>query len=518
MSLTPRFTLDDEYLKGMSCAICNNPNLTITHVEKYPDFVACNRCGAAFVVENEGSWVMYGKIPAEYPQTSQFALRQWTWLDAVAQRAADEREMEAAPSFTGEQQAEEIEVKPPDIKASAPSVTEEISPEQVDEVLEPSLIEDEIHKPELEEDLAYASPLTESILPQIEGDLDTLLKDELLESISDETLSLDEDLIPTPFEPIEQIETGGEDQPARMDDELFPDIELVDEKAVEEIIPKRTDTDAAFPVEGFAQQELVTPLQEQRKPEEGEESLEDKPSSIPIGEPEPDERFRVTIRGSQPKYPKNYCSHCLRTPVRLKAIMRASLPDPLRTGKRKLVPLDLPFCKDCQNRMNAQSEEERNARLLAFLISGLIALIAIVATMALGVINLSENPTTSLIVLLIVAILGFSIPLLIFLNRASRYPPPRDAAFVLSTLIVNESGDDLTEFEWRNLGYAELFRQVNQTNAIGEVVPIQDRVTFTEIPSVEIPDEKEQQPKPKPRKKLFKKDKPAADPHNQPDM
>ena len=93
MSLTPRSTIEDDFVNGIRCAICGNPGLQVSHLEKYPDFVTCNQCGAAFIVENEGSWVMYGKIPAEYPETSQFALRQWTWLDAVAQKAEDEREM-----------------------------------------------------------------------------------------------------------------------------------------------------------------------------------------------------------------------------------------------------------------------------------------------------------------------------------------------------------------------------------------------------------------------------------------
>lgn len=102
MALTPRLTLDEAAINGMKCAICVSTELKIIHVDKYPDFVSCNQCGSAFVIEREGSWVMYGKIPQEYPETSQFALKQWTWLDAVAQRAEDERTEKSKPLETSD--------------------------------------------------------------------------------------------------------------------------------------------------------------------------------------------------------------------------------------------------------------------------------------------------------------------------------------------------------------------------------------------------------------------------------
>jgi hypothetical protein len=146
--------------------------------------------------------------------------------------------------------------------------------------------------------------------------------------------------------------------------------------------------------------------------------------------------------------------------------------------------------------MNAQSDDEKNTRTLTFLISGVVALIAIVVTLVLGLVDLSEDLTSSIIILLIVGVLGFSVPLLIGLARAGGYPPPRDAAIVLSTLLVNEAGDDLTEFEWRNPGYAELFRQVNQDKAVGDVTPVKDRATFIEIQPADADEEKEQQTEP----------------------
>jgi hypothetical protein len=511
MALTPRNTLNEEFIKGMSCAICGNPILTINHIEKYPDFVSCNQCGAAFVVENEGSWVMYGKIPAEYPQTSEFALRQWTWLDAVAQRAADEREMGSAPPFTPQEPPQEVDIAPSEIKESAPTLIEDSSHDQAEEVFEPAPLEDQIRKNEIVEDMVQHPPYPESIQTYPEEELEIPVEDDFLESISDDTFELDEELIPSPFEPIDRIETDTEARPDRIEDEIFPAFEGLDEGTQDALFAERPDTSVHFTEERSAEEELIAPIRVQKIPDKLEERSEEKPSSIPVGEPEPDKRFRVTIRGGRTNYPKNFCAHCLRTPVKDKTIMRGNLPDPNRPGKRRLVSLDLPFCRDCQKRMNAQSEEEKNARLLAFLLSGLVALIGIVATLASGIINPGENLLGSLTVLLIVGILGFSIPLLIMLSRASRYPPPRDAAFVLSTLMVNESGVDLTEFEWRNLGYAELFRQVNQANAVGEVVSTQDRVTFTEIPQEKIQEKKEKQPKSKPSKKPIEEDKIVAD-------
>jgi hypothetical protein len=71
---------------------------------------------------------------------------------------------------------------------------------------------------------------------------------------------------------------------------------------------------------------------------------------------------------------------------------------------------------------------------------------------------------------------------------------------------VNESGEELTEFEWRNPGYAELFRQVNQENTLGEVTPIQDRVSFKEIPPTKTQEKKERPPKSKPSMKPTRED------------
>lgn len=499
MSLTPRITLNEEYIDGLSCAICGNPNLTINRVEKYPDFVSCDQCGSAFVVENEGSWVMYGKIPADYPLTSQFALRQWTWLDAVAQRAADEREM-VTPSVVPEAPEQVIAESPDQISESTPPIPEEIPQDQIDARLKAAALEIETPENEMVEVAEQISPFTEEIETPLEEKFEPAAYEESPQPPLDQVTAPEEVIVPTPFEPVEVPPPKREVQSDLIEEKESPSgVDQFLDKVMEETVEEIPQVSTSFSDEVPVSQKVSPPVAEEKGPPDTPTTPEDKPSSVPVGEPEPDRRFRVTIRGSRTNYPKNYCAHCLRTPVKDKTIMQGNLPDPNRPGKRKRVPLDLPFCKDCQKRMNAQSDGERNARTLTFLISGLIALIAIVITLVLGIIDFSENLTSSIIILLIVAVLGFSVPLLIGLSRASGYPPPRDAAIVLSTLLVNESGDDLTEFEWRNPGYAELFRQVNQDKTVGNVTPVKDRATFIEIEPADAVDEKEQQAEPEVR-------------------
>ena len=493
MSLTPRVTLNDEFIEGLSCAICGNPNLTINHVENYPDFVSCDQCGSAFVVENEGSWVMYGKIPADYPLTSQFALRQWTWLDAVAQRAADEREMGTSP-VVPEEPKQVIEESPDQITESAAPIVEEISQDQIDARLKAAALEMETPEIEVVEATEEVSPAIEEIETPLEEIFEPAAREETPQPPEDLISAPEEIIVPTPIEPVEEPPPKPEIQLDQVEEKGGPpEVDQFLDKVMEETAEELPQVSTSVSVEAPVLQEVTPPVTEERRPADTPAPPEEEPSSVPVGEPEPDRRFRVTIRGGRTNYPKNFCSHCLRTPVRDKTIMQAYLPDPNRPGKRKRVPLDLPFCKDCQKRMNAQSDDERNARTLTFLISGLIAMIAVVVTLVLGLVDFGENLTSSIIILLVVAVLGFSVPLMIGLARAGGYPPPRDAAIVLSTLLVNEAGDDLTEFEWRNPGYAELFRQVNQDKAVGEVTPVKDRASFIEIQPAEPDEESEQQ-------------------------
>jgi len=502
MALTPRITLEDSYVQGMKCAICGNPDLVVVHVAKYPDFVSCNLCGAAFVVENEGSWVMYGKIPADYPETNQFALRQWTWLDAVAHKAKDEREAKSPPSIIPQEPIEQPIPTPSQAKEGAPTFFDKISTIQESETLKSPPAESKFQEEKISEEVIYSPPTLDEFNILEEAKPKPLIQDEEHGSLSEDFPELEKILAASLPESIDLFETKEEDQAnISMEERLFPELKILEDETKEEIAAPTPDLDFQFPEKGTLQREIVQPISIPEKPVMDGESAKIKPSTAPVGEPEPDKRFRVTVQGSPPKYPQNYCAHCLRTPVKTKAVMRGSLPDPNHPGKRKLIRMELPFCKDCQKRMNAKSDDEKNAKLISFLISGLIALVAIIVTLAFGLVDLKDNLLSGSIILIVIAILGFSIPLMISLTWAGQNPPPRDAAFVLSTLLVSESGEDRTDFEWRNPGYAELFRQVNQERTIGRVLPIQDRITFLEVQPEKIEPSEKNKTKPKPPKK-----------------
>jgi hypothetical protein len=264
MALTPRLALDEKFISGMKCAICESPELKIVHVDKYPDFISCAQCGSAFVVESEGSWVMYGKIPQEYPETSQFALKQWTWLDAVAQRAEDERREKSAPP-TPVDPASVVVDNLPEPVVSSPPVYQEIPPEPATD-LPPTVIDPPIEttgspQPFIEE---TPSPPMDELYPEepfpVVEDIDDglpqmppfpkeviILGDESSDfsSLEDATPSFmepgpEEVIVPTPFDPIEVpevIETEAsqsmpEEKVQDDDHELFEDFS---EPIVEEI-------------------------------------------------------------------------------------------------------------------------------------------------------------------------------------------------------------------------------------------------------------------------------------------
>ncbi|MEX0788532.1 MAG: hypothetical protein WD040_07020 [Anaerolineales bacterium] len=88
---TPRKTLIDGFADSLTCAICGQATLMLVHHAQLPDHVTCSNCGSAFVVEDGGDRVMYGKIPESYPVVRRFALRQWAWPEAIARKAAPER-------------------------------------------------------------------------------------------------------------------------------------------------------------------------------------------------------------------------------------------------------------------------------------------------------------------------------------------------------------------------------------------------------------------------------------------
>jgi hypothetical protein len=537
MTLKPRNTIDDQYIDGLNCAICGQSDLRVAHLSKYPDFVSCGNCGSAFVVEDQGSWIMYGKVPSEYPETSEFALRQWTWLDAVRERATDEREgvlvsspeptqppgMESAP-FTEDApppedgHGPEIEAVEP-IEEAAPTLTDTpiVSP-FVDQSRDDSFSVPPSAGSAIEETFApkdeelipsdsqpssgvfpppptVSEPLVDEAAeeepPAEESDTEEPLaapvspffiepESDFLESTEEATFLPEESAQPIdapksgPF--AEQIEPD-QAEVSPFIDRLEKEIStpLPDRGSEAPLTEERVDPPPPFgsPIAETSDQAVATVAD---APAEAEFEDED---DVPEGEPEEGFRYRVLVQGSQLKFPKNVCAHCLRRPVSLGATVRGTLPDPNNPGERNPLAFSLPLCRDCKRRADARSEEEKSALLQAHLISGIVAVFLVVIALVAGLVNVGTDPMISIFVLLLLGVLGYGLPAVFLLSRANRFPPPYDAAYVLSTLlVVDDAGDIQTAFEWRNDGYAELFRQVNRQNAIGETMRVTDQMTL----------------------------------------
>jgi hypothetical protein len=153
----------------------------------------------------------------------------------------------------------------------------------------------------------------------------------------------------------------------------------------------------------------------------------------------------------------------------------------------------LPLCRDCELRAKASTDEERSAKLQAYLISGAVAVVLLLVVIVLGLAPFESSAIEGIMVLLITGVLGFTAPAVFLLNRASNYPPPYDAAYVLTTLrVVDDAGDGATGFEWRNNGYAELFRQVNRRNAEDSITKVEDLMLLVEQETEPTPVETEE--------------------------
>lgn len=625
MSLKPMKTIEDKYVEGLTCAICESPELSVTHVDVYPDFVLCGNCASAFVVEDEGNWIMYGKIDVDLPVTREFALRQWTWLDAVRQRAQDEREQVAARSTVETEDVSPFEELP--TPAQTPSLIDEIT--EIEQPTPPSELVPEFESVEpaevfsgletpaepssdLEEEL-WERPAVDALVPETREPLlapdDTpTLSEEIEQEVEDavelsrlqQVTTAPEDAVEAPMEesitrepspseqlgsemedlpipewlekqPAEQVDdilavppfveaTGGEVQvsedkivPPFADEKVepfpiqmpeaedipsgtsiaeelgfttppvenleppaspeLPDIDAVGLEQVEEPIeehllppwarkdqPTEKPVVAAETVPDPVFLEAEEPTSAERLFEPGDETaLPAAEPELPIGEPEEGSRYRVIVEGDTLTFPKNVCAHCLQMPVKLAAAVRGTLPDPQQPGERKQKIFKLPLCQNCEKQAKASSEEERSAKLQAHMISGIVAVILIALVLIFGSSSFSPGSFIGALITVIVGILGYGIPAILLLNRANAYPPPYDAAYVLTTLrVVDDAGDNLTAFEWRNQGYAELFRQVNRRSAQEKIARVEDLMVLIDPAPPEPPEE--------PKSDLFESD------------
>jgi hypothetical protein len=414
MPPTPQFTLDDDYTEGLHCSICGQAALKVIHLDRLPDYVTCQQCGSALVVEEGGDRVMYGKINSDYPKTQRFALRQWVWPEAIEKRAISER----PPA-----DLEGVDVDYPQIKPEA-----EIAPQAAEEAI-PSAAVPIPTEPEM-----TAHPEQEvQLIPEPEAESDVALPPS-----------------PLPGEIAEEVGDIFEEPAAAPSPEIEARLEP-------------------------AKEPIPTPAPLKPPSKEGEEQPVMPQLSLRETDPPPGQRYRVVIKGRTVKFPRNFCAHCFRKPVRGRLPVDGSLPSGQGVGQRQVTTFNLPVCRECHKRASRLHEEEKSARLQAYLISALVAMVLLVAALAFGV-DLQEQPLVSVLILATLAVVGYSIPVLILLGRVGYYPPPPDAAYVRSTLLVPSDIQGLeTAFEWRNQAYAERFYESNKDSTLGKMTPVKDR-------------------------------------------
>lgn len=185
-------------------------------------------------------------------------------------------------------------------------------------------------------------------------------------------------------------------------------------------------------------------------------------------------RYRVILTGRQVVIPSSACAHCMRTPVQGQITVSARLGRTGRSTRRRTVRVNVPLCADCHNRATDRRPEDRSARLQGVLISGVVGLGAVLAGLAFGVVDLGAEPIAGVFTLILLGVIGYAVPALVFLlGRGTCQPPSQDALYVRSTLIIPSDREGLaTAFEWRNQGYAGIFSEANPGSVIGNVVPV----------------------------------------------
>jgi len=396
MTLRARLELEDSFAGEQACTICGETALSVVHLKGFPDYVTCARCGAAFVMEEGGPRAMYGSIPPEYPETREFALKQWTSLEAIAALAEAERPRRPSANHGGVQHA--AAAPPPDDQPSSEDPPEtEVAVEAQPGAVEP--------EPPLE---PFVWPAPES-RPVHKPELAS-------EPVAEPEPPLEPFVWPAP-----------ESRPAQQPQpEASPEPELPE-----------------------ASREPEPAAQASPEPEAPEESWE----------PEPGRRFRVRFMGAQPSIPAGTCAHCLRSSARRSLVVVGVASGP--SGQPRRASYTLPLCSSCYARARAKSDEQRNARLMAHLISILVAAVVMVGVLAVQLVPF-ETPLIAAALLGVLGIAGYGLPVLLLLGRAGRFRPPADALLVRSTLLVSaQPGAGETLFDWRNPGFASQFLEAN---------------------------------------------------------
>jgi len=194
-------------------------------------------------------------------------------------------------------------------------------------------------------------------------------------------------------------------------------------------------------------------------------------------DPPPGQRYRVVLLGDRVIFPGGDCAHCGRTPVKGRLAVYGTLPNGQKVGQRKVTSFNVPLCAECRDRAALRTEEASNARLQAHLISAIVGMGLVVLSLVIGLIDPRNLAAADFMILAILFIVGYAGPVTILLNRAGNYPPPPDAVYVRTTLLVPSETQGLeTAFEWRSEEYAQRFFEANQANAIGRLTAVKDRL------------------------------------------
>ena len=401
MTLRPRLELEDSLAREQACTICGETALSVVHLKGFPDYVTCARCGAAFVMEEGGPRAMYGSIPPEYPETRDFALKQWTSLEAIAALAEAERPRRQSPAHGG--------VQHPPI---APPPNDQLSSQDQPEIevaveAQPAVAPAVEPEPPLEPFVWPAPASRPALQPALAS-----------EPVEEPEAPLEPFVWPAPAsEPVPEPEPQAEASP-----------------------------DPSAPEEAW-------------EPEPTAEASPEPVAPEASWEPEPGRRFRVRFMGAQPHIPAGTCAHCLRSSARRSLVVVGVASGP--SGQPRRASYTLPLCSGCYARARAKSDEERNARLMAHLISILVAAVVMVGALALQLVPF-ETPLIAAALLGVLGIAGYGLPALLLLGRAGRFRPPADALLVRSTLMVSaHPGAGETLFDWRNPGYASHFLEAN---------------------------------------------------------
>jgi len=421
MAGTPRTTVDDHYVTGLACAICGQPELYVQHLPDYPDFVTCRHCEAAFVVEESGERVLYGKIPDAYPETKEFALRQWVWLEAVERRASEERR----------------KAEPPPARAPEEAIRAGWVPE-AEMTPEPGEAEEEAEA--LPEPEAPARPDPDWLAARLQaGSLGAGVP------------------IPTEPDPYRAVERG-----VPLGSDTGP---------TEESLPAWLRESA--PPEPAPMPEPVRPSPPAPMPA-ARVAPAAAPAQVEGAEPSPHERHRVVIRGDRVRVPVNACAHCQRSPAPDRLPVPGSLPRAGDPARRRTTMFQVPLCRECSQRATARSAEARSGALMAHLTGALVGLVLVVGLLAFGVISFAGGIGIGLLTLGVAWFIGYGLTAAVLLRRAAGAASTPDAAFVRSTLrVVPDASPGQTAFEWRNRLTAANFHQANGMAAVGSpaVIP-----------------------------------------------